>query len=385
MFYSNARYPLSLLVFGLLASCGSKAPAPKPISEATPVRVAAIKAGAVSWPDSFEATGTVRARTSTTISTRVIGYVRQVYVNAGDRVHSGQTLVTIDSRELDAGQKQAQAALSEAGSGEPEAEAAVASARAQLELAQTTLRRMKDLLDKRSVSQQEYDQAAARSKVAESGLAIAQARQKQLAEKIRQAEQGLAQASVMKGYAELQAPFAGLGTERRVEAGVLATPGMPLLEIEKAGPYRLEAAVEESRLNAVKPGAAVRVHLEAISTALDGRVGEIVPAVDPASRAFTVKIDLPGHSALRSGLFGRAEFRAGERTVLSIPRTAIRTQGQVQLVLVADGGYARSRMVTTGSTREGNIEILSGLQSAEMVIAQPGNVVDGARIEVTAQ
>jgi len=385
MSFNNAQYCLPLIWLTLLASCGGTAPALKTVSEGTAVRVATLKVATADWPDSFEATGTVRARTSTTISSRVMGYVRQVYVNSGDRVRSGQSLVTIDSREMDAAQKQAQAAVSEARSGQPEAEAAVSSARAQLELAQTTLRRMKDLLDKRSVSQQEYDEAAARARVAESGLAMAQARQKQLAEKIHQAEQGLEQASVMKGYSEIVAPFAGLVTARRVEPGVLAAPGMPLLEIELAGPYRLEAAVEESRLRAVKTGATVTVTLEAVEAPLDGRVSEIVPTVDPASRAFTVKIDLPPHSALRSGLFGRAEFRVAERAVLAIPRMAIRAQGQVQSVLVAEDGYARSRMVTTGRALEGNVEILSGLQGGEMVIAQPGNVGDGARIEVTAQ
>jgi multidrug efflux system membrane fusion protein len=384
MFFSNPRHSLTLILFTWLASCAT-APAPKPIAEAPPVRVSAIKVHTTDWPDGFESTGTVRARTSTSISSRVMGYVRQVYVNSGDRVRSGQSLATIDSRELDAAHKQAQAAVNEARSGQPEAEAAVSSARAQLDLAQTTLRRMKDLLDKRSVSQQEYDEAVARASMAESGLAMAQARQKQLSEKIRQAEQGLEQAAVMRSYTDIAAPFAGLVTARRVEPGVLAAPGMPLLEIEQAGLYRLEAAVEESRLNAVKAGAKVTVTLEAVESPLEGRVAEIVPAVDPASRAFTVKIDLPGHSSLRSGLFGRAAFQTGRRPVLAIPKTAVRAQGQVLSVMVARDGYARSRMVTTGRSLDGGVEVLSGLQEGEMIIPQPGTVADGARIEVTAQ
>jgi membrane fusion protein (multidrug efflux system) len=128
--------------------------------------------------------------------------------------------------------------LEEARSGVPEADSGIASAKAQLELAQTTQRRMQELLDKRSVSQQEFDETAARVKVAQAGLEMAEARKRQLADKIRQAEQGVEQAAILRGYGEVKAPFAGLVTARRAEPGVLAAPGMPL--VLRGRVYRLE-------------------------------------------------------------------------------------------------------------------------------------------------
>jgi RND family efflux transporter MFP subunit len=312
-----------------------------------------------------------------------MGYVQDVRVREGDRVTAGQTLVVIEARELETAQRQAQAGLEEAKSALPETDASIASAKAQLELAQTTLRRMQDLLDKRSVSQQEFDEAAARVKVAQAGFEMAHAKKRQVTEKIQQAEQMVQQAGIQRGYAEVKAPYAGRVTARRVEPGTLAAPGMPLLEIEQEGSFRLEASVEESRLGAIQRGEPAMVRLEAIESPMPGRVTEIVPAIDASSRSFTVKIDLPGNPSLRSGLFGRAEFAGEKRPVIAVPRTAVITEGQIRSVLVAEAGVARSRLVTLGEVRDGTVEVLSGLRQSDRVIhPRPAGLRDGERVEV---
>ncbi len=98
---------------------------------------------------------------------------------------------------------------------------------------------------------------------------------------------------VTRSYAEVLAPFAGVVTAKSVEPGNLALPGAPLLTIEREGAYRLEASVEESQLAAIRVGQPVSVTLDGVDRTLDARVSEIVPAVDAASRAYIVKIDLP--------------------------------------------------------------------------------------------
>ena len=380
-FNKFARLPVALVA---LSACGGKhAPETAKPAPAAKVPVTVTALAMTEWPDSFEAVGTVRARTSTTLSSRVMGTVLAVRVQAGDRVAAGQTLVTVDSRDLETGQRQAQAGLDEAKSAIPEADSAIASAQAQLELAQSTLRRMKELFDKRSLSAQEFDEFTSRVKVHEAALAMARARRNQINDKIRQAEQAVQQASISRGYSEVKAPFAGLVIARRVEPGALASPGVPLLDLEQVGSYRLEASVEESRLSAVKQGAAVGVTIDAIDGPLTGRVVEIAPSVDPGSRAFLAKIDLPAHPALRGGLFGRARFATGQRPVLAVPRTAVLAQGQLQSVMVEEGGVARARLVSLGAAREDTVEILSGLRAGDRLILQrPAGLADGAPVEV---
>lgn len=186
----------------------------------------------------------------------------------------------------------------------------------------------------------------------------------------------------MRGYTTLVAPFAGIVTERKVEPGNLAAPGAPLLTIEGAGAYRLEAEIEESRAASVRAGTPVEVTIEALNQTLQTRVSEIVPAVDAASRTFIARINLPGNLPLRAGMYGRAGFKFGSRRVLAVPASAIVRDGQVESVFVAEDGRARKRLLTAGMRNGDQIEILSGLRAGVKVIAPPGSLEDGARVEV---
>lgn len=365
-----------------LASCGQERRAPGEAKPA-PVAVRTALVETAEWPSIYEAVGTVRAQTAATLSAKVMGYVKEVRVDAGDRVRAGQLLVTLDSRDLDAQYRQVQAGHEEAKSAMAEAENAIAAAKAQLELAEATFRRMKDLHDKKSISEQEFDEVAAKLKMAQANHEMALSRRRQLQEKIQQAGEAVEVAAVMTSYTEIKAPFDGTITEKTVEPGNLAAPGAPLLAIEKAGAYRLEARVEESRLPEVHAGQAVEVDLEALERTIESRVSEVVPAVDASSRAFLVKINLPLVPRLWSGLFGRARFDIGSRSVISAPVDAVVTQGQVRSVYVVEDGRARSRLVTLGRQRNTRVEVLSGLAAGEQVVVPiPAGLSDGALVEV---
>jgi RND family efflux transporter MFP subunit len=125
------------------------------------------------------------------------------------------------------------------------------------------------------------------------------------------------------------------------------------------------------------------VKVEAADRTVQGRVSEIVPSVDPASRTFTVKIDLPGTPILRSGMFARARFPSGSKRALVVPVEAIAEQGQLQSVMVVENGVARTRHITAGERRDGQIEVLSGLAVGEIVVSPRSSALrDGARVEV---
>ncbi|HEX8985179.1 MAG TPA: efflux RND transporter periplasmic adaptor subunit [Bryobacteraceae bacterium] len=366
----------------ILSGCGGAAKR-KPESAQTPVAVSAVAVTQEEWPSVYEAAGSVRARTAAVLSSKVMGYVREVRARAGERVREGQLLAVLDTRDLDAGLRQSEAARAEARNAVSEAESAIASARANLELAKVTFGRMKDLFEKRSVSNQEFDEASARFQVAKAAYEMALSRRTQLDAKIAQAEQAVQSAQVARGYGQIAAPFAGTVTEKQAEPGNLAAPGAPLFTLEREGAYRLEAAVEESKLGTVKLGQPVSVALDAFDHALEGRVAEIAPAVDPAARSFTVKIDLPAAPQLRSGLFGRARFRLGARRVTAIPAASVTHRGELASVLVADAGHASLRLVTLGERRGEQVEALSGLNAGEKVIAPvPPGLADGAAVEV---
>jgi RND family efflux transporter MFP subunit len=371
--------PLAFLITG----CGEAGHESKTAMPAAPIAVTTVTVSEQPWPYLYEATGTVRARTSTVIAAKLMGYVREVKVQTGDHVRQGQPLVSLDARDLDINSHRAEAALEEVRSSMPEADSGVAGAKANLDLAQSTFNRMQDLFNKKSISNQEFDEASGKLKAAQAAYQMAVAKRAQLNAQAARVQQDVRATEVARSYAEIAAPFAGVVTAKTVDPGTLAVPGTPLLTIEREGAYRLEASVEESHLSAIRVGQPVTVTLDGIDRTLDARVSEIVPAVDSASRSYIVKIDLPNVPALRSGTFGRASFPMGSRSVISIPAAAVIDRGQLQLVLVAENGAARTRLITTGLKNKDRIEILSGLTAGDKVIFPvPQGLRDGAAVEV---
>ena len=372
---------LILLAIGLAGCSGTSRE--KPIDSSPPIVISVVKAASEAWPLLYESTGTVRARTSSVISSQLMGYVRDVKVTTGDHVRAGQLLVTLDTRDLDANARRAEAAREEVRTSLPAADSAVAVAKADVDLAQATFSRMKELIQKTSISNQEFDEASAKLKAAQAAYEMARARRTQADSKLAQSEQEVRAAEITRSHGQVSAPFAGVVTAKTVEPGTLAMQGTPLLTIEREGAFRLEAGVEESRLAAIKVGQPVSVTLDGVNHAVDARVSEIVPVVDAASRSYVVKVDLPTLPAIRSGVFGRVAFRLGSRPVLAIPIGAVSERGQLQSVMVAENGTAHTRLITEGQKANDRTEVLSGLSAGEQIIFPvPQGLADGARVEV---
>jgi RND family efflux transporter MFP subunit len=365
-----------------LSGCGSE-PALKAVSTpVTPKRVETVAAIETDWPSTYEATGTIRATTTATISSKLMAYAREVRAQIGDRVREGQTLVALEARDLETSVARAEAGREEVKSAIPEAESAVALARSQLDLAQGTFHRMQDLLNKRSITNQEYDEALARLKAAQASLDMARARRNQLDAKMTQIEQEVRAAGIQRGYSEIIAPFSGTIITKSIDPGTLAVPGAPLFTIERHGAYRLEAAVEESRLSLARVGKTVSVTIDGIGRTFPARIAEVVPSVDAAARTGTVKIDLPSLPELRSGLFGRALFDTGARKALTVPSASVMERGQLQSVYIAENNIAHTRLVTIGTRMNDEVEVLSGLNQGDRVIVPiPPGLADGAPIE----
>ena len=377
------RHYYALLVLPFLSGCGSE-PALKAVSPPTSsMSVETVAVTETDWPTTYEATGTVRARTTATISSKLMGYAREVRAQIGDRVRQGQTLVVLDSRDLETSVAQTEAGREEVKNAILEAESAVVLSRSQLDLAQLTFNRIEDLLNKRSITNQEYDEALARLKASRSAVDMAHARRSQLDAKMAQLEQRVRAAEIERGYSEITAPFSGTILTKSIEPGSLAIPGAPLFTVERDGAYRLETSVEESRLSLARLGKTVSVTIDGIARTFPARVAEIVPSVDAAARAGTVKIDLPSLPQLRSGLFGRALFETGGRKALTVPSAGLMERGQLQSVYVAENGIAHIRLVTIGARAKDTVEILSGLSSGDRVIVPiPAGLADGAPVRV---
>ncbi|MBM3752902.1 MAG: efflux RND transporter periplasmic adaptor subunit [Acidobacteria bacterium] len=365
-----------------LTGCATKKEAPR-VEEPRAVRVQTAIAESSMRPEEREFTGTVTAKTTAAVSSRIAGHIKELRVREGDALSSGQTIAVIDTREVETAIREAEAGRTEAQAGLPESEAALRGAQAQLDLARTTLDRMTKLKDSKSITDQEFDETRARFRQAQSQVDIAQARGRQIRERIQQASAAVERVRLQRNYATVTAPFAGIVTEKRAEAGVFAGPGQPIVVIERAGEWRLDAAVDESLLKHLRVGTAVSVTLDALDEPMALRLNEILPSVDARTRTATVRVALPGWAGIRSGLSGRMRIAGGERKAITVPSSAVLTNGQLQRVFVLSDGRLRAQLVTAGETRDGKTEIVSGMEGGER-IASPASaaLTDGARVEV---
>ena len=285
-------------------------------------------------PDRLETTGTIKARNSAVISARIPGTVTSVQVREGERVSKGKLLITIAAVESSAGALGAKA-------GSEEALRGVEEARARKNLAETMSQRYKKLFQEQAVTRQEFDERTMERDVAVQGLARAEAR-------LTQARESANAASAIAGYTRITSPFSGIVTSRSADPGMTVFPGTPLLTLEEEGGYRLEAAVPASFSGKVKPGDSVQVTIDDAAGSIIGKVTEVVPAIDPASRTFTVKIDVMAQG-LRSGSFGRAYFPVGIRRGLLVPKKAVLERGTLNMVwVVGKDNFARLRLIKIG-------------------------------------
>ncbi|MEW6249483.1 MAG: efflux RND transporter periplasmic adaptor subunit [Planctomycetota bacterium] len=306
---------------------------------------------AIDVPTVEAAVGTVRAVQQTTISAEVMAKVIEVNVRAGQAVRKGDVLVRLDPEELQARLQQA--------------EAAVVTARAARDQAYTEYGRVKGLYDQNNAALIELQRTETALKAAEADLEQAQ--------QVRQA------AAKNLSFTTIVSPFDGTVIDKQVEVGDTASPQKALLTLYDPTRMQLVASVRESLIDRVRTAQTVPVYIDALRRECQGTVTEIVPESDAASRSFLVKVSGPCPPDIHSGMFGRLLIPLDSERWLVIPRSAVRRIGQLEAVDVPDaaGEVLQRRVVRTGRTRGGEVEILSGLREGEQV-ALPAGAADAA-------
>jgi multidrug efflux pump subunit AcrA (membrane-fusion protein) len=315
-----------------------------------------------------EAVGTVRSRRRVELSAQVVARIVEVAADAGDTVRRGAPLVKLDDRELGARADQARQALAAAEAARDRALQAKARGDALLAQAKARFERVQALHKGGAATEQQIEDAEASFLEAEAGVAEAVAAIAAAEAQIEGAKNVVTAAEVALGHAVIAAPLDGVVTERLVEVGDLALPGRPLLVLLDPKALRFEADIREGLVARVREGMKLEVEIPAAAATVEGTVSEIIPAADPRSRTFRARIDLPAAEGAYPGMFGRLRLPVGEREIVRIPAVALVRVGQLETVVVRDGGLWARRYVTTGRALPGGaVEVLSGLQGGEEI------------------
>ncbi len=324
--------------------------------------------------------GTVESHEVAQVAPQIMAKIKEIKVHEGDEVSRHQVLCVLDDSEVNAKVAQAESAVRAATKGIEVARAAKQAAEAQLTAATAHHKRFTQLYKEGSFAKKELDDVNAAYAGAKAMVAQADAKIAALQAQKRQAEAGLKTAQIYQDYTVIKAPFDGRVTHKMADVGDLAAPGHPVFTVETRA-YRLTVPVNEGI--AVQEGQAVNVEIGSAGLVSQLAVSEVIPSVDPMSRTYSVRINLPETAAVKAGMFGRATFAVGQATEsIYIPTDAVKRWYQFTGVYVVGAdSKAHLRFVRLGRTTDSQVEIIAGLKPGERIVLNKlDEVQDGSPI-----
>ena len=323
---------------------GGFAPGGRPQAQVPLVTVARARRDRIY--DVVEALGTAQANESVTLTAKVTESVRRVNFEDGDYVEAGAVLIELTNQEE---------------------EALLAEARANLDDAESQLRRHEDLSSRGLAAASELD-------VARSRAGAMRARLNSIVARMRDRL--------------ILAPFSGLLGFRQVSPGTMLSPNTPITSIDDISVIKLDFTVPESVIGSMTPGA--KIVAKSVSFPgrdFEGIVRTIGSRVDPVTRAITVRAHIENTDrALRPGMLLTVEVVTAERMALVVPEGAVFQVQNRAYVYGADGDVARQLQIDVGGRRFGVVEVLGGLAEGDLIVIEGiVKLRDGAKMRYDAK
>jgi RND family efflux transporter MFP subunit len=324
---------------------------------------------------------------------KVAGYIKNIYVDIGDRVRTGQVLAVLEIPELVAEVDEAKAAVHHAEEEIQRAQSDVSRAEADNVALHANAVRLVNTDKARPglIAQQELDDATAKDRASQAQVDAAKSALAAAKQQLEVARANQEHYSALFAYAKITAPYDGVVTWRfsdtgsLVQAGTSNTSGLPVVTVAQVNILRLRIPVPESLASKVRIGDSADVHVQATGEHFTGKVTRFTDSLDMSTRTMQVEIDVPNPNYhLQPGMYADVTLSANSRpNALTIPIDAIQRgeNNKTSVLLVDPQNRVESRQVEVGVQSSNNVEILAGLTEGEKVIVgnlgsyQPGESV----------
>ena len=330
--------PLALAALALLAGCDKPAPRTE---EVRPVRAIRLAAGDGTGYIAFS--GDVRARYESRLGFRVGGKIVERKVDVGATVADGQVLMRLDPQDLRLAEAQARATLR--------------AAETERDLAQADYQRHQNLRAQNFVSQAVLDAKQAALRAAQANVDAARA-----------ASRGQ---SNQAAYANLTSDTAGVVTAVDAEVGQVVAAGVPVVRVARTDDKEVVIGIPEDRVEGLRQAGDVRVRLWARpDEAIPGKIREVSPVADPATRTYTVKVSIPARPDIRLGMTATVEMAAGPANAssLRVPLSALVQDKGATSVWVVENNAVQLRRVQVAGQSGNDILLAGGVQPGQTVV-----------------
>ncbi len=339
-----------------ISSCGNSS---EEQTKTSGVKISTQEVSLVNIAKTYHYSGTVSSLKKSTLSTRIMGQIDQILVHEGDQVQKGQLLISLRSNDIDAQKSQV--------------EANIIAAEAAFKNAETDYKRISSLFESKSATQKELDDITTHYQMAKAQLTAAKKAKIQVEETL--------------AYANIRAPYSGVITDKFVDSGDMANPGMPLLAIESPDQFEVITRIPESEVNIVAPDDVVSVELKNSDKIIKGKVTHISPSSRFSGAQFEARVLLQPtddqKELIRSGMFANIALAKGKDSKILVADNLIVNRGQLTGIwTVSQTGSALLRWVQLGKQYNGQTEVLSGLsQGDQLIIKSNERLYDGLLVK----
>jgi RND family efflux transporter MFP subunit len=314
------------------------------------------------------------------VHAKVSGYIKNIYVDIGDKVHEGETLAILEVPELNAQLKGTQSEFARSKDEITRAQHEVTRAESEHSAVHADYLRLVQAAAAQPglIAQQELDNAQSKDLSTAAQIDAAQAALSAAKQGSDVADANRERVQDLNDYTHVTAPLNGVILFRYADTGALIQAGtssdtqsLPIVKLSQSDLLRLRVPVPEDAVRYIHTGQNMQVRVDAVGRSLTGMVVRFTRNVSFETRTMETEIDVPNKDlSLTPGMYANTELQLDHRdNVLTIPVQAVVNDGNKRTVLVVDSqNHVQQRVIQTGIQGSELVEVTGGLSEGEHVI-----------------